>query len=313
MSGSVKAGTLTAVMGPSGSGKTTLLAAISKRIRGDIEGQVYLDDYPASPNHLKSCSVYVPQADFLLDTLTPLEHLRFLAKLKFGAFIINEVEAKIFEIFIQLELFSVANTRIGKLSGGQRRKLMLAGELLDDPRILICDEPTSSLDSFSALSVVKSLRQLAGCHDLPRIVLCSIHQPSSELFHIFTHLILVQNKNIVFQGTLEEATIAFTQAGLACPDLYNPAEHYVRMTAYHQITLNQISKPQASNEDVETFERKPNSFIRETQRIASEETITDRQHTTWFNQTFCLMQRSIRISFRSYTQHLIESSFYLVL
>lgn len=211
------------MIGASGSGKTTLMAAIAQRIQNNVQGEVYLNERRVSPRELRSCSAFVPQADVLLDSLTPLEHMRFLAKLKFGDSHSEETEQKILEIFMLLGLFSVSTTHIQRLSGGQRRKLMLAGELLSDPKILICDEPTTGLDSFSAASVIKSLRQLAGIPEdvvrqdqlvqLPsatsRIVMCSIHQPSSELFHHFTNIILVQGGRVVFQGTLQVSGLLY--------------------------------------------------------------------------------------------------------
>lgn len=317
VSGEAKGGTLTAVIGLSGSGKTTLLAAISQRIRGNIDGQVYLNDRWVSSHELRSCSAYVPQADMLLDTLTPLEHLRFLAKLKFG----NRTEEKILDIFMQLGLFSVSNSRIASLSGGQRRKLMLAAELLHDPKILICDEPTTGLDSFSALSVIKTLRKLTGdgtdqlLEDLessprrflqppamtPRIVMCSIHQPSSEVFQLFTNVILMQSGKIVFQGSQDEVANAFSRAGLSCPYLYNPAEHYVRMSSKQQLKLTQ---KKVSFKREENCEDEPKGI--------SLDPNSTRRNTCWWNQTCYLMQRTGRTYIRNYQQHLIESTFYLV-
>lgn len=330
-SGYASTGSLTAVIGPSGCGKTTLMAAIAKRIRGsDVQGQVYLNDVEVSAHEIRSRSAFIPQADVLIESLTLLEHLRFIAKLKFGRRC-RAAEDKILDIFVLLGLFSVSSSRIGNLSGGQRRKLMLAGELLHDPRILICDEATSGLDSFSALSVVKTLRLLSGVtnqdqhnsngdanHIIPRIVMCSIHQPSSELFHLFTHVVILQSGTVVFQGTLDEAEVSFSRIGLACPVMYNPAEHYVRATSEHRLRIMKFPIHEAIEgithfeiDDKEVpmlvagdLELKPLDRTNNIYKVP--------KTTAWLTQLVSLIQRSSKVSLRGYKQQLIESAFYLV-
>lgn len=120
--------------------------------------------------------------------------------------------------------------------------------MLTKPRILLCDEPTSGLDSFSALAVMEMLRELAGFVSEPklfqkhlapsRIILFSIHQPTSDIFHLFTNIILMNAGRIIFHGTVEECSNLFNSIGLHCPPLYNPAEFYV----------NRISEPQTAQE-----------------------------------------------------------------
>ena len=86
------------------------------------------------------------------------------------------------------------------ISGGERKRLSVATELLSDPEIIFADEPTSGLDAFMALSVCKILKGLAASG---KLVLCVIHQPSSEIFELFTHLLLLGRG----ESTLSDASI----------------------------------------------------------------------------------------------------------
>jgi ABC-type multidrug transport system ATPase subunit len=105
--------------------------------------------------------------------------------------------------------------------------------------VLFCDEATSGLDSFTALSVIHTLRELAGIpstsnkfiknSSASRIVLLTIHQPTSDIFHLFTNIMLMSGGRIIFHGTVAEAEQLFTSMNLICPPRYNPAEFYVNV------------------------------------------------------------------------------------
>lgn len=127
-----------------------------------------------------------------------------------------------------------SNSRIGNryddlvgsgISGGELRRLAFAAEILTNPPILICDEPTSGLDSYLAESVVKMLRKLTNSG---RTVICTIHQPSSEVFILFDRLLLLTEGRFAFMGTLPEAQEHFNSLGMVCPNQFNPADHYLR-------------------------------------------------------------------------------------
>lgn len=100
-------------------------------------------------------------------------------------------------------------------------------QILTDPCIIFCDEPTTGLDSFSALSVVQTLRNFA--HS--KLVICSIHQPTSEVFQYFTHIILMRSGAVAFQGGLRQVVQAFARSGRICPRAYNVADFLVKSIA----------------------------------------------------------------------------------
>jgi ABC-type multidrug transport system ATPase subunit len=152
----------------------------------------------------------------------------------------KEKRSIIKKLLSDLSLEGEGDTLIKNLSGGQRRRLSLAGEvkgilfgscclkmdlqLISDPLMLFCDEPTTGLDSYSALVVLQKLHTIAFSG---KIVLASIHQPSSQLFHYFNNITLVAEGKLVFQGTKDEAKSFFESLDLHCPSSYNPADFYM--------------------------------------------------------------------------------------
>lgn len=109
----------------------------------------------------------------------------------------------------QLNLKKCEETLIGApqfgvkgISGGERRRLAFASEVITNPSILFCDEPTSGLDSFMAMSIVDSMRNLA---KKGKTIICTIHQPSSEVYEMFDRLFLMAEGRVAFCGDLADA------------------------------------------------------------------------------------------------------------
>ncbi|XP_068916532.1 protein white-like isoform X1 [Tenebrio molitor] len=222
VSGSTRSYSLVAIMGSSGSGKTTFLSAISGR-RRDKKGILKINNTVVTDEDVRNVSGYLHQEDIFTQYLTPREHLEFMAALRLH----NKSKEKrsiIKKLLSDLSLEGEGDTLIKNLSGGQRRRLSLAGELISDPLMLFCDEPTTGLDSYSALVVLQKLHTIAFSG---KIVLASIHQPSSQLFHYFNNITLVAEGKLVFQGTKDEAKSFFESLDLHCPSSYNPADFYI--------------------------------------------------------------------------------------
>lgn len=207
---------MVAIIGASGAGKTSLMAALCQRIRGKINGRFYVNRVPAKRNAIISVTGFMPQYETAVGVLTVLEHLRFVAELKLGRSMSKwEKEERVQSAIERLGMWNLSQTRIKHLSGGERKRLNLAEEMVREPLFLFCDEPTTGLDSFNAKSVMHSLKKLtlppsmADNRDCARAVICSIHQPSSDLFAYFSHVILVDNGSIVYRGNVQEAYCEF--------------------------------------------------------------------------------------------------------
>ncbi|XP_025016853.1 protein white isoform X4 [Tetranychus urticae] len=234
VSGQAKPGNLLAILGASGAGKTTLLNVLTGQNLNKlaIEGQVFLNNEPITIERLSSCSSYVQQDDLFFGVLTVREHLQFQLKLR-TTFSLNsgQINKRIDQILEKLGLMKVAENRIKcgssgqRLSGGELKRLSIATEILTDPAILFCDEPTSGLDSFMTQTVVSVLKSLA---NEQRTIVCTIHQPSSEIFKMFDKIMLLAEGRVAFLGTADKALDFFSQLGFKCPSNYNPSDFYVQ-------------------------------------------------------------------------------------
>jgi ABC-type multidrug transport system ATPase subunit len=160
-------GRLLCVVGPSGSGKSTLCATILGEI-DRIEGEVLLDgvDLLRAPSVARQWVSFVPQRDAVHDELTPMQALTLTARLRLSSRLSPQEQAhRVTEVLRTLEIADHANTRIGHLSGGQRKRVAVAMELLSEPRLLMLDEPTAGLDEGLDRSMMMLLRRIAnsGC------------------------------------------------------------------------------------------------------------------------------------------------------
>ncbi|VEN52172.1 unnamed protein product [Callosobruchus maculatus] len=231
-------GELLAVLGTSGSGKTTLLNALTFRTTKDVAvtGIRCVNGVPATLKSLASTSAYVQQNDLFIGTLTVKEHLVFQAMVRMDRHIsYQDRMRRVEEVLIELSLKKCENTQIGYpsrdssgISGGEKKRLSFAAEVLTNPSAMFCDEPTSGLDSFMALNVVQVLKGMANSG---KTVICTIHQPSSELYAMFDKVLFLAEGRLAYLGTPEEADIFFAELEAPCPKNFNPADYYIQLLA----------------------------------------------------------------------------------
>ncbi|KAH1009593.1 hypothetical protein HUJ04_001925 [Dendroctonus ponderosae] len=232
VTGALKSGSLAAIMGASGAGKSTLMAALGYRQTGEmqVDGDIVINGRPIG-SYMKHLSGYMPQEDLFVGSLTVLEHMNIMAHLKLDRLISSQEKSlKIKTILNQLGLRRCANTCIGArghkgLSGGEKKRLAFATELLNDPPILFCDEPTTGLDSYSAQKIVSIMSRMS---TNGKTILCTIHQPSSAIFGMFTQLILVADGRIAYMGRRATAIEFFEDLGYVCPSSYSPADFFIK-------------------------------------------------------------------------------------
>ncbi|KDO27026.1 hypothetical protein SPRG_07739 [Saprolegnia parasitica CBS 223.65] len=229
VSGSAAPGELLVLMGPSGAGKSSLLDVISGRQK-DYTGSVLVNGEKWTKKMNKLAS-YVLQDDIFYETLTVKEHLLFQAELRMGkTFDAAQREARVNYVIEELGLDKCRDTQIGGgrirgISGGQRKRLSFATEILTNPSLLFVDEPTSGLDSFMAESVILQLQKLAR---EGRTVIATIHQPSSELFVLFDRLYLLSDGQPIYNGKASDAVEYFASQGYQCPNYMNPTDYFMR-------------------------------------------------------------------------------------
>uniref|UniRef100_A0A1B6K9B6 ABC transporter domain-containing protein n=1 Tax=Graphocephala atropunctata TaxID=36148 RepID=A0A1B6K9B6_9HEMI len=221
--GYATSGSLLAIMGPSGAGKTTLLAALNQRITGDLVGEVMINGREVDKDLMVRISGFVPQQDLAVSCLSALEHLTFTATLKLDRRVsLIQKQRIICGLIKDLGLSSCSCTQISALSGGERKRLSLATQVLTDPPILYCDEPTTGLDSYNASSVVTVLQTLT---KRGMTIVCTIHQPSSDVYTMFDQVcLLVPGGSQAYFGTVAGAQQFFSSLGMECPSLFNPAD-----------------------------------------------------------------------------------------
>ncbi|XP_038207844.1 protein scarlet-like isoform X2 [Zerene cesonia] len=227
VSGVVSSGNLVALMGSSGAGKTTLLAAISRRDKSATTGYLMLNGRLAGADLIARISGFVPQEDLSIEDLTVAEHMEFMARMmmdKRSTAITRQ--RRIQQLLSELGISTCTRTKLKALSGGERKRVALGVQLLNDPPILFCDEPTTGLDSSAANSVVSRLRRLAIGG---KLVICSVHQPASGVFELFHQVVLLANGRIAFHGTIEQADQFFASLNYKCPVGFNAAEYYVSL------------------------------------------------------------------------------------
>ncbi|GAB4823317.1 hypothetical protein N2152v2_010363 [Parachlorella kessleri] len=241
VSGVARRGELVGVLGPSGSGKTTLLALVTGSSEdvgreARAEGAVLLDGAPLN-SALRRKVAFVPQDDTLLPTLTVAECLTYSALLRLPTSLTPEqvqAQAQVRRVVEELGLQHVAGSRVGGLtgsrgiSGGERRRVTIGMELVTDPAVLVLDEPTSGLDSYTALLLMKTLKQVASAG---RIVMLSFHQPSPSMFSLLDRAYLLARGSCVFSGPPAAADAHFAAHGLPCPAGSAVAEHMLQVVS----------------------------------------------------------------------------------
>nr|XP_032514996.1 dnaJ homolog subfamily C member 10-like [Danaus plexippus plexippus] len=247
ISGDFKSGELTAIMGPSGAGKTSLLNALTgyslKGVTGVIRAGNSVCEFD-STNSYQTLNAYRKKSCYILqdDKLNPLflvsEQMQFAADLKLGDTFTQKLKNSVIsDVLKTLGLTGTENTPCSKLSGGQRRRLSIAVELIDNPPVLFLDEPTTGLDSVSSKQCMELLQNLAR---VGRTIICTIHQPSATIYKMFDQVYVLAEGQCVYQGPSSHTVPHLASLGLVCPKYHNPADYILELANGEHGQLNEL-------------------------------------------------------------------------
>ena len=249
-------GELLAIMGGSGTGKTTLLSLLNGSLKPQ-EGTITINGHSIEEPAAKSLIGFVPQDDLLIEELTVYQNLWFTAKFCFEGMTDNELDARVMKTLKDLGLDAAKDLKVGSainkyISGGQRKRLNIALELIREPAVLFLDEPTSGLSSADTEKVINLLKEqtLKG-----KLIVVNIHQPSSDVYKLFDRLWLLDKGGYpVFDGNPIDAITYFKEAAnyadaetSACPTCGN---------VNPEIVLNIIDEKALNNSGELSDERK---------------------------------------------------------
>lgn len=234
-SGTVSGGQMMALMGPSGSGKTSLLNVLARRVRDStsVRGAVQVCGREVSKKDFRRLTAYVEQEDALLGSLTVRETVSFAVALVAPCVDRSTRSAAVERALRSLGLWEQRDTIVGTplkkgISGGQKRRVSVATQLVTNPRVLFLDEPTSGLDSTASHEVVSSLLRVA--RRSGAAIIASIHQPSTATFELFDLCIFMAKGRMVYQGPVAEVCDYFESIGRPVPSHMNPSEHALSVT-----------------------------------------------------------------------------------
>lgn len=237
--GIARPGEVFAIMGASGAGKTTFLDILARKNKvGLVEGDFYVNGEKVSDSEYKNVVGFVNQEDTMLPTLTVHETILTSALLRLPRDMGRAAkEQRVYEVEKQLGISSIKDSLIGSeegtgrgISGGEKRRVGIACELVTSPGILFLDEPTSGLDAYNAYNVIECLVTLAKTYK--RTVIFTIHQPRSNIVSLFDRLLLLAKGKTVYSGPFNKCQDFFDHIGYACPPGFNIADYLVDLTMH---------------------------------------------------------------------------------
>ncbi|KAF3386971.1 Arginine--tRNA ligase, cytoplasmic [Penicillium rolfsii] len=326
ISGDVQQGELVALMGPSGCGKTTLLNVLARRPAASgakVLGDCYVNGTKVDVGSFGRMTSYVEQEDALIGSLTVRETLKFAADLSLPSSVTKR--QRIDRLRTLLEAFGIQNqadTLIGTpirkgISGGQKRRVSVASQLITCPKILFLDEPTSGLDSTASYEVMSYVKELARANNI--IVVASIHQPSTTTFQLFDKLLLLSGGKTCYFGPISSVDSYFQQIGHPVPAHTNPAEFLLDIVSSDFVgargqspeRVQQIQKAWSASKESTAIMSQVTERTRESEKQAGALSAEDLARLSSVTITAALLHRLFIKSYRDVIAYGIRIVMYL--
>ncbi|KAG5667475.1 hypothetical protein PVAND_015455 [Polypedilum vanderplanki] len=306
VSGNFNGGELTAIVGPSGSGKSTLLDCLSGFRRTNVSGKFIVDGNEISIDDIRQMSSYVMQDQSLHIHLTVREIMALSLNLRDKQNLSDAAKKnKIFNVFETLGIERKCETVMTELSGGERKRVQIAIELVNDPKILFVDEATTGLDCVASTRCIEYLKKLAleG-----RTIICTIHQPSASILKLFDQIYAIANGSCIYQGSSTKLLEFLNDIELPCPSTYNPIDFLLEIAndCYGEQSEKLIQKIEnGKNFDYCNVKEKYENFI------LSE--VNYHQSSSYSKQVYYLLKRTFLTTSRDMTIFTFRYFFHLIL
>ena len=297
-------GELLAIMGGSGTGKSTLLSILNGTLIPQ-EGSITINGHEISEPTAKNLIGFVPQDDLLIEELTVYQNLWFTAKLCFEGMKNEEIDKRVMRTLKDLGLDAAKDLKVGSainkyISGGQRKRLNIALELIREPAVLFLDEPTSGLSSADTEKVINLLKEQTY---KGKLIIVNIHQPSSDVYKLFDRLWLLDKGGYpVFDGNPIDAILYFKEAAnyadtetSACPTCGNVNPEIV-LNIIDEKVLN--SSGEASDERKMTPQEWHELYLKNRKELPTPEVSkippSDQKKPNAFKQFLIFLRRNFR-------------------
>ncbi|KAJ5499341.1 Aminoacyl-tRNA synthetase class 1a anticodon-binding [Penicillium expansum] len=320
ISGDVKHGELVALMGPSGCGKTTLLNVLARRaasagakvLGGELRERHTngLAGFPTSDLVRRAGRC----VDRVVDGAGDIE-------VRGGSLVAQRMD----RIRTLLEAFGIqnqANTLVGTpirkgISGGQKRRVSVASQLITNPRILFLDEPTSGLDSTASFEVMSYAKELARANNL--LIIASIHQPSTTTFKLFDKLLLLSAGKTCYFGAISAVESYFSGIGYPIPMQTNPAEFLLDTVSsdfasskdFEEDRVEAIQTAWANSNEAKSLTRQVSERVSSAERLANKGFMEEKTRPGTISITTALLHRSFVKSYRDVIAYGIRIAMYL--
>ena len=261
--------------------------------KDSLTGQLTVEESLLFASKLKNCRKKTRDSKPLLTNESqcvvsfPDEEIRL--KLLNDKYYHNIVVQKLID---DLHLGNCAKTMVSVLSGGQRRRLSIALELIFSPSILLLDEPTSGLDSLSTLQCVQMLQSLSKNRDNPMVIAASIHQPTARVLSYFDNLYVVSmNGQCIYNGPTAQLVDNLSEFNLFCPKYHNPSDFMIEVASgdYGLESIDTLAKHYKTVCDTQSVETGNSVKISKVVQKTNQHLLVKQLMTTWILTKRCFL------------------------